>query len=278
MDATWFSSSRGKHKRGPQQDVVEASQHHQLVGHGGDDIGISSLDTVLLTGSDWDALLQGVVNMCVSFDREQQEVAEDDVYYLLVTTRPMMQHGSSLLGDMDDDASVVNRIQIKYVETLYDVIRLGSVLPLVMRQGQQGSERHCVVILHGLDKIVDASHGISSSLANVSGAEGRNKQGRHGVESLLCRTMAIMKDAVENTRRKGLSILCATLWSESMDNPPRYYFFVSRWLKSMYGMYLSEKLGEEWYHTVSKIEFDETTHRPARVGPLAFIQRQRMNM
>jgi hypothetical protein len=178
---------------------------------------------------------------------------------------------------VEDGASVVNKIQIKYVETLYDVIKLGSVLHLVMRQGMQGSERPCVVILHGLDTIVDASHGISSSLANLSSGGGKNKQGRHVVESLLCRALAVVKDAVDNTRGTCTSIVCATLWSECIEDPPRYYFFVSRWLKNMYGMYKSEEKGKEWYHTVSKIEFDGITHKPVRVGPHAYIQRQHVN-
>lgn len=257
MDATWFSSP-GEGTRQQSHQVVADPNHHQ---------NTPPLDTVLLTGSDWNALLQGVVNMCVSFDGNQQ--GDDDVYYLVVTTRSMMHHMSSLTG-----ASVVNRIQIKYVETLYDVIKLGSVLHLVMRQG---SERPCVVILHGLDTLVDASHGISSSLASVSSGGGRNKQGRHVVESLLCRALAVVVDAVENTRKTKRAIVCATLWSENVDTPPRYFFFVSRWLKCMYGMYKSDEPGREWYHTVSKIEFDGLTHGPVRVGPRAYVQGQRIN-
>jgi len=267
MDATWFSSS-GDHTRHSQHQVV--GDHH--LNH-----SISSpLETVLLSGSDWNTLLQGVVNMCVSFDREQQG-GVDDVYYMLVTTRSMMQHVSSLLDGVENGASVVNRIQIKYVETLYDVIKLGSVLQLVMRQGMQGSGRPCVVILHGLDTVVDASHGISASLANLPGGSGRNKQGRHVVESLLCRALAVVQDAIDNTRGTCLSVLCATLWSECIDDPPRYFFFVSRWLKNMYGMYKCDERGKEGYQGVSKVEFDGRTHKPMRVGPQAYIQRQLVN-
>lgn len=292
MDATWFSSAM-EHM---DPNVIDDTEcHRQKL----PESISSSLETILAHGSDWNILLQGAVNMCVSFEKERQRSKGagkgedvDDTYYLLVTTRSMMQQMSpefflseSGSGGSPEDAecraSVVNRIQIKYVETLQDIIRLGSVLHLMMRQGRgsenMGSTRPCVVVLHGLDRIVDASHGISSSLAVMPGGGPRGKPSRYIVELLLCRAMAIVKDAVENTSGNHSSILCATLWSECIEDPPRYFFCVSRWLRVMYGFYSSEAPGKDWYYAVSKIEFDALTHKPGRVGPIIYLQKQRVH-
>jgi len=89
-----------------------------------------------------------------------------------------------------------SKIYIKYVETLYDVVKLGAVLQMA----EKGPK---VVVLHGLEKMMDGSNkmlpSLVSSFASSSGRGGGQRV--VSVESLLCRGLGVMCNAMVRDER-----------------------------------------------------------------------------
>lgn len=77
-----------------------------------------------------------------------------------------------------------SKIHIKYIENLYDLVKLASVLPLAERPPR-------ALIIHGLDVMMDASVKILPSLMSAHGG-----QRALSVEWLLCRALSCMTDAM----------------------------------------------------------------------------------
>ena len=83
-----------------------------------------------------------------------------------------------------------SKIYIKYVETLYDVVKVGAVLHMA----ENGPT---VVVLHGLEKMMDGSNKIMPSLLSSFASSGRGGGQRVvSVESLLCRGLGVMCNAM----------------------------------------------------------------------------------
>lgn len=131
-----------------------------------------------------------------------------------------------------------SRIYIKYVETLYDVVTLGAVLQMA----ENGPK---VVLLHGLEKMMDGSNKILPSLlSSFASSSGRGGGQRVvSVESLLCRGLGVMCNAMEtvahnnNEKKRGKCMLMGTMFSSSLGEPPRNYYLVKRWFEDMFGFY-----------------------------------------
>ena len=137
----------------------------------------------------------------------------------------------------------LHRVNLKYRETLQDIIQFGANLHLAYT-----GYKPIVVVLHGLDQIVDASHATLSvaPMNGLYGASGKVGSGGKGsrssrlsgsVEPLLCRALAIVRDALDHHAGRTGSpyVLCATLHGEdARSEPPRYFYFVSRWLEDLF--------------------------------------------
>jgi hypothetical protein len=99
------------------------------------------------------------------------------------------QHNGSI-HLMEKMKNAWSNIYIKYVETLYDVVKLGAVL-------QMAENGPTVVVLHGLEKMMDGSNKILPSLLSSFASSGRGVGQRVvSVESLLCRGLGVMCNAM----------------------------------------------------------------------------------
>ena len=222
MDATWFVPL----------SLSESWRHHQHTVSTSTSTATTTKDgmtSLLLCGPDWSVLMQLVLGLYQTMyhlpthpgwhhgmSPATATTSTTTTSVWIVTTRHVMREASDVrLDDGVFVSSMLEKVQIKYVENLYDVIRLGSVFHLLERDAKP-----CMVVLHGLDAMLGATlpHGNNT-----------------GVERLLCRALAVMKDAV-GYDTVG-SCLCATWCSGGMDDLPPYYYIVSRWLEEMYGCF-----------------------------------------
>ena len=143
----------------------------------------------------------------------------------------------------------LNRINLKYRETLAEILQFGANLHVAYGSAYQP----IVVVLHGLDKIADASHsthrGAARSVPTPPRARGahvtRNSNLFHVVEPMLCRALAVLRDGLEQHRKRTGSpyVLCASLWGEDAEKePPGYYYIVKRWCDEK-GLYVCGRDG-----------------------------------
>ena len=96
---------------------------------------------------------------------------------------------ASALGSSSNMPHIWSRVCIKYVDSLYDVLKIASVLPLATKPP-------IMVLLHGLDAMIDASNKIIPALVSASSKGGQSHGRLVSVESLLCRTLATLTDAM----------------------------------------------------------------------------------
>ena len=246
MDASWFTSS---------------SRCHAPTAH---------TARCILSSPDWALSLRSVIRLMATFDRQfgaeqprrqpgrqpgppiadGPDTAVKPAYWILASKTVMNQSNFANLANLAGsdgydrlDRFDLHRVNLKYRETLQDIIQFGANLHLAYTSYQP-----MVVVLHGLDQIVDASHATLSvapthGLFGVDGNVGSGKKGGRSsrlsgsVEPLLCRALATVRDALDHhaTRTGSPYVLCATLHGEDARiEPPRYFYFVSRWLEDLY--------------------------------------------
>ena len=73
----------------------------------------------------------------------------------------------------------------------------------------------------------------------------RNSNLFHVVEPMLCRALAVLRDGLEQHRKRTGSpyVLCASLWGEDAEKePPGYYYIVKRWCDEK-GLYVCGRDG-----------------------------------
>jgi hypothetical protein len=242
MDASWFSSSSRCH------------------------VPTALTARCILSSSDWASSLRSVLWLMATFERQFGAVQSSSqpgdrgpgavstvstvptvspvhpVYWILASQTIMNQSNFATTASVPAGFDL-HRINLKYRETLQDIIQFGANLHLAYTSYQP-----MVVVLHGLDQIVDASHAALSvapmhgmfgagGKGGSSGKGGRSSRLSGSVEPLLCRALAVLRDALDHhaTRTGSPYVLCATLHGEdARSEPPRYFYFVSRWLEDLY--------------------------------------------
>jgi hypothetical protein len=260
MDATWFIPSLSLSERETPQTCKRHTKTGSTSTLGMKDGGMISL---LLCGPDWSVLMRLVLGLYQTMYLgspphgqpvpRMSEPRTTTQSMWIVTTKQVMREASDVR--LDDGVlvnSMLEKVQIKYVENLYDVIRLGSVFHLLERDVKPS-----MVVLHGLDVMVGAT---SCS------------HGSHGVERLLCRALAVMKDAVGYDRVDAC--VCATWCSGGMDDLPPYYYIVSRWLEEMYGCFKKAAAGGDGGYDVCRIAMEDG---PRKTEPVVMLSHDSNN-
>ncbi len=210
----------------------------------------------ILSSSDWALSLRSVMLLMANFERRfgavqsgglgvRGSVARPTVQpaYWILTSQTIMNQSNFARAASVPAGFDLHRVNLKYRETLQDIIQFAANLHLAYTGYQP-----MVVVLHGLDQVVDASLATLSvaPMNSLFGAGGKVGSGGKGgrssrlsgtVEPLLCRAMAILRDALDHHAKRTGSpyVLCATLHGEdARSEPPRYFYFVSRWLEDLY--------------------------------------------
>lgn len=278
MDATWFaattaaSSASGKQGRalGPSSLAHDLGTAEGNMGTEpcSSSSGFYGMDSFVLCGPDWRVLLGLLVRVCQSFERARR--GRGELIWIITSKGIMKESDSGIIGSMRE--GILDRVRIKYVDTLYDVIRLGSALHML--EAQQHGAMPRMILFHGLERIVDSSHAI---IPRLLGQCGGNMNRAHStsvtVEILLCRALAIVADALTYRERyEDIPMLGATCLSQSMQEPPRFYYVLKRWLHTMYGCYPCVD-GSVHQNTwmVSEIGLDALS-RPERKGSRVVCQ------
>jgi hypothetical protein len=196
----------------------------------------------LVSGSDLASLLAAVIRLCARFDASYGAEATgasitgrgaEPAYWILASQATMNQSDvARATGSCPSlRQEFLHRIHIKYRETLQDIIQFAANLHL-----EYTTYKPLVVVMHGLDKMTDAS--VASVVpVGPSGASHKGNRLLQTVEPLLCRALAIMRDALEQhaARTGSPYIVCGTVYGEDAGSePPRYYYIVSRWLEDVF--------------------------------------------
>lgn len=276
MDATWFDTAAvesGKHAR-------QLSHSSPEEGPGASDeasidtepcsvpLGFHRMDSFVLCGSDWRVLLGLLVRVCQSYERVRQDGGE--LIWIITSKGVMKESDSGIIESMR--GGILDRVRIKYVDTLYDVIRLGSALHMLEVQEHGVMPR--AILFHGLERIADSSHAIIPRLLGQGGGNvNRAYSSAVTVETLLCRALAIVADALTySTRCQDVPLMGSTCISQSLQEPPRFYYVLKRWLHTMYGCYPCVD-GSVHQNTwmVSEVGLD-ALNRPERKGSRVVCQ------
>ena len=238
MDASWFSASSRCH------------------------IPAAVTARCILASSDWALSLRAIMWLCANFERQfggegsrpgpgpGGPPAVLPAYWILTSQVIMNQSNFANAASFPAGFGLdLHRVTLKYRETLQDIIQFAANFHLAYTGYQP-----IVVVLHGLDQIVDASYATLSVPTTGGGPYGGSRGGSGGkmgsafkggrssrlfqmVEPLLCRALAVLRDALEHHAKRTGSpyVLCATLHGEdAQSEPPRYYYFVSRWLEELF--------------------------------------------
>ncbi|WPT17661.1 hypothetical protein PSENEW3_00005663 [Picochlorum sp. SENEW3] len=284
MDATWFDtttttrtttttagSATGKQARALGPSSLEhdsGTDQSNIQEPCSVSSGFYGMDSFVLCGSDWRVLLGLLVRVCQSYERKRG--GRGELIWIITSKSIMKESDSGIIGSMRE--GILDRVRIKYVETLYDVIRLGSALHML--EVQQYGTMPRMILFHGLERIVDSSHAI---IPRLLGQRGGNENRAHSsavtVEILLCRALAIVADALTyHERYEDVPVLGATCLSQSMQEPPRFYYVLKRWLHTMYGCYPCVD-GSVHQNTwmVSEVGLD-ALNRPERKGSRVVCQ------
>ena len=171
----------------------------------------------ILATADWALSLRSLVWFFSNFDRGFPR--DTPVAYWILSSQSIMNQSNfadvHTVSSNFPPAFDLNKINLKYRETLGDIIEFGASLHVAYGSSYQP----LVVAIHGVDKIVDASYALA--------ARRRSK-----VEQQLCRALAVLRDGLDQHQKRTGSpyVLVATLWGENAERePPGYYYIVKRW-------------------------------------------------